>query len=539
MKLPGAIPPIVTRARAATRLVGLRASNVDALMRVPTPSAFVRAVSAANAASVSATETEVETETPASALPPVGAPPAADERTVLRFPVAAGETGAPLDGAQMPPVVYSHQGEQVAVLKAGQQSASWSNPFVSHALPAILQLQRHLASAPRDQSALRAQLGLEVRCYRERLASSGCEWQQIQDASYLLCTYLDERVNDAARAASLTPYDGERSLLVEFHDDAWGGEDAFSDLARWMKTAPPPVALLSFYELILSLGWQGRYRVLDRGGVLLQDLRSQLHAAIWHHVAPEPLGTPLVAPARRRRSRWTPAWANAVAIGAVLLAYAIVSAMLNSQGRPIRHALAAWMPPTRAINLAETLPPPLPQLLAEGWLTAYRHPQGWLLVFRSDGAFDTGKAEMRADFRHNIERLGLAFAPWPGDLEVIGHTDRQPVRAGGVYADNQALSEARARTVADELRSTASPHGARAPGDAMERRIGYSGRGDTQPVDPAMTPAAFERNRRVTVLWKVVPADASVTPYRRGAARPAMPDGVTIAPDGQWPQETE
>jgi len=528
MKLPGVLPPIVTRARAATSLLGQRASNLDALTRMPSTSSLLAAASVASVA------TATRTDAAASA-----SPPAADDRTVQRFPAAAGESPGPRDGAQIPPVIYGEQGEQVAVLQAGQQSASWSNAFVSHALPAILQLQRHLAGEPRDQSALRAQLGLEVRCYRERLGGSGCEWQQVQDASYLLCTYLDERVNEAARAASLVPYDGERSLLVEFHDDAWGGEDAFSDLARWMKTEPPPVALLSFYELVLSLGWQGRYRVLERGGVLLQDLRSQLHAVIWRQRAPEPLGTGLVTPARRPRGRWTPLWANAVAIGAVLLAYALVSAMLASQGRPIRHALAAWMPPTRTINLAETLPPPLPQLLSEGWLSAYKHPQGWLLVFRSDGAFDAGKAQVRADFRHNVERLGLAFAPWPGDLEVIGHTDRQPVRAGGVYADNQALSEARARTVADELHATASPDGARAPGDAVARRIGYSGRGDTQPVDPAMTPAAFERNRRVTVLWKVVPAQALPAPERNRAAPPALPEGVLIAPDGRAAGATE
>ncbi|MBB5413877.1 type VI secretion system protein ImpK [Paraburkholderia sp. HC6.4b] len=481
----------------------------------------------------------------ADALPRVDEAPC--HSAVLQLPVAGGTAKADTRQGSAPVLVHGARGEQTAISKAGQQQATWSNPFVSHALPAMLQLQRYRATAPLSQSAIRTQFGLEVRLYRERLAGSGCEWEQTRDASYLLCTFLDETVNDLAREQSQTVYDGERSLLVEFHDDAWGGEDAFADLSRWMKAAEPPVALLSFYELILSFGWRGRYRVLDRGDLLLQDLRSQLHALVWHHAQPGPLGTELFEPPKRRRSWWNPTRAAAVSLGALALAYGAISVGLDSQGRPIRHALAAWMPPTRTINLAETLPPPLPQLLTEGWLTAYKHPQGWLLVFRSDGAFDAGKAGVRPDFINNIERLGLAFAPWPGDLEVIGHTDPQPIHTGE-FPDNQALSEARARTVADELRKTALPGGSHAPQNAVQRNIQYSGRGDSQPIDPARTPAAYERNRRVDVLWKVIPDGGarreSGVELRRpvspadAAARPAMPEGVVIAPEPQSPYAT-
>ncbi|WP_126284135.1 type IVB secretion system protein IcmH/DotU [Burkholderia stagnalis] len=535
MNLLRNISSVIRQAASTSNQLERAMANPDLTPRMPTLSSLASAAASADAASAG--------DGRASAAQRSETAPAQDH-AVLRFPLPAGGTRAPLESADAAPVVYSQQGDQVAILKAGQQSASWSNPFVSHALPAVLQLRRHLASGPLDQSVVRTQLGLEVRLYRERLASSGCAWDQIRDASYLLCTYLDENVSDAARAVSQAPYEGERSLLVEFHDDAWGGEDAFSDLGRWMKADDPPVALLAFYELILSLGWQGRYRVLDRGDVLLQDLRSQLHALIWHHMPPEPLGTGLIAPTRPRRRWWTPAKVSAVALSAVLLTYGIVSAVLDSQGRPIRNALAAWMPPPRTINLAESLPPPLPQLLSEGWLTAYKHPQGWLLVFRSDGAFDVGRARVRDDFEHNIERLGLAFAPWPGDLEVIGHTDRQPIRTKE-FANNQALSEARARTVADELHKTAVPGGAQAPTNAVQRNIGFSGRGDTQPIDAAQTAAAYERNRRVDVLWKVIPGggkratEASAAPERDAAAPPVMPEGVVIAPDGQSPYATK
>ncbi|MET5012976.1 hypothetical protein AAHH80_38420, partial [Burkholderia pseudomallei] len=78
-----------------------------------------------------------------------------------------------------------------------------------------------------------------------------------------------------------------------------------------------------------------------------------------------------------------------------------------------------------------------------------------------DGAFDVGTATVRADFMHTLERLGLAFAPGPGDLAVIGHTDSRPIRTS-VFPDYQGRSDARARKVADDVRGSAVPGGARA-----------------------------------------------------------------------------
>ncbi len=238
---------------------------------------------------------------------------------------------------------------------------------------------------------------------------------------------------------------------------------------------------------------------------MLQDLRSQLHALVWQHRAPAGLGTTLVTPVIHK-PRWFTAGRASVSLAVLCsVLWVVASFDLDGRGRPLREALAAWAPPIRTINLAETLPPPLPQLLAEGWLTAHKHPQGWLLVFKSDGAFGVGKAQIRPEFEYNIQRLGLAFAPWPGDLEVIGHTDVQPIRSSG-FASNQALSEARAQTVAQSLQQMTQPGGSRAPQNVVNRAVTSSGRGATEPVDSQTSSAAFERNRRVDVLWKVLPA---------------------------------
>lgn len=480
---------ILTPASLA-QVTGVTAATT-AIDQVIGPTASVRSASA----SVQTTPTGHE---PSGVVRPFPGPTHAPQR--------APDAGATHDAA---PAVYRQAGGRTAVLKAGQQHARWRNPFVAHAMPAVLQLQQHLASGSLQQASVRAQLALEVRLFRERLSQDGVEWSQVNDASYLLCTYLDEVVSDLARQTSQTPYEGDRSLLVEFHGDAWGGEDAFTDLERWMAADPQPVALLGLYELILSLGWQGRYRVRDRGDVMLQDLRSQLHAIVWQHRAPAGLGTEVVAPLVAKRRWFTASKACVMLLLSCAAAWTVASLDLDGRGRPLREALAAWAPPIRTINLAETLPPPLPQLLAEGWLIAHKHPQGWLLVFKSDGAFGVGKAQIRPEFEHNIQRLGLAFAPWPGDLEVIGHTDAQPIRSSG-FRSNQALSEARAQTVAQALQQLTVKGGQQAPSNVVNRLVTSSGRGDTEPVDVGSSSAAYERNRRVDVLWKVVPAGRSV-----------------------------
>jgi type VI secretion system protein ImpK len=127
-----------------------------------------------------------------------------------------------------------------------------------------------------------------------------------------------------------------------------------------------------------------------------------------------------------------------------------------------------------------------------------------LLVFRSDGAFDVGQADFKPSFINNIARVGLALAPWPGDLEVIGHTDSQPIQSR-LFPNNMVLSEARAKTAANALAEYVTQQGSRAPSLVVQRQILVSGRGDSEPVDKSSTPVAFERNRRVDVLWKVAP----------------------------------
>ena len=97
------------------------------------------------------------------------------------------------------------------------------NPLVQAAAPL-------LGAAPRlrvmvrhpNPQALRESLAESVRRFEAGARAQGLPNEQVVAARYVLCTLLDE-------AASSTPWGGSgawsaQSLLVQFHNEGWGGE---------------------------------------------------------------------------------------------------------------------------------------------------------------------------------------------------------------------------------------------------------------------------------------------------------------------------
>ena len=97
--------------------------------------------------------------------------------------------------------------------------------------------------------------------------------------------------------------------------------------------------------------------------------------------------------------------------------------------------------------------------------------------------FDFDRAELRPESREVLSRIaGILFTATDSAITITGHTD-----ARGEAQYNQALSERRARAVADYL------IGAGLPADLFT----VEGLGTSQPVDTADTAEAHSKNRRV------------------------------------------
>ena len=110
--------------------------------------------------------------------------------------------------------------------------------------------------------------------------------------------------------------------------------------------------------------------------------------------------------------------------------------------------------------------------------------------FRSDRVnFDESGVQLRVSAYPALDRvIALADACRDAQLSIVGHTD-----ASGDEAFNEALSLARARTVADYLVSR---------GIAQER-LAVAGAGSTSPIADNGTRYGRSLNRRIEFAWRV------------------------------------
>lgn len=375
----------------------------------------------------------------------------------------------------------------------------WDNPYIAAAIPLLLLVENIRSWPTRIAAEVRPPIVRELQFFQQSLQKKNCLQEDVSHLSYLLCTYIDGIFNGLQ-----TPDSYNQSLLVEFHRDAWGGENCFEHLRVYMNSPTQNREVLEFYDLIICLGFEGKYQMLEHGSVLLMDLRSRLHTQLYGQDVTQSLAIaqPVKGSPRRQYIKARKIFIYGFAL--CLAAYGTSAWYLHQQSQQIRSNILTWvLPEPRKINIMETLPNPLSIILNEGWLEVRKDPRGWLLIFTSDGAFRSGEATLSEEFinKRNIDRLGLALAPWPGDMEVIGHTDNKPFRSTSGN-NNLKLSAARAAVVAEKLRESTHIN------ETHQRDISAVGRGDSEPLADNATEEGRRRNRRVDILWKIGQRDA-------------------------------
>ncbi|MFU8777371.1 MAG: peptidoglycan -binding protein [Roseovarius sp.] len=117
-------------------------------------------------------------------------------------------------------------------------------------------------------------------------------------------------------------------------------------------------------------------------------------------------------------------------------------------------------------------------------------------VFSSEVLFAPGEAELSPAGQGEIAKVAGILRNVIGDipegidwvLQVDGHTDNVPIIEGARFADNWALSQARALSVVRYLTGVLGFPAA---------RLSANGYGEFQPVNLANTPAARAQNRRI------------------------------------------
>jgi len=378
------------------------------------------------------------------------------------------------------------------------------NPLVQAAAPL-------LAAAPRlramvrhpNPSALRAQLGEAVKRFEASSRAQGLPNEQVVAARYVLCTLLDE-------AASSTPWGGSgawqsQSLLVQFHNETWGGEKVFQLLTRLAQSPQQHRNLLELIWVALSLGFEGRYRVLENGRAQLDSIRERLAARLRENAPPldralslQWQGVPMAAP---RLTDGIPLWVIASVLAALLvLIFVVLRLTLNAQTDATFNALqgidvpvaAAPPPPPPAAPAPPRLATLLKSDIDAGALQVRDLADRSVVTLLGDGLFDPGSAEVASRALPLFQRVGQALAQLSGPVTVTGHTDNQPIRSLR-FPSNWHLSKARADAVKALLAAS-----------LPSARIVAEGRADSEPVAPNTAPEGRARNRRVEVMLTVV-----------------------------------
>ena len=218
-------------------------------------------------------------------------------------------------------------------------AATGLNPLVAAANPLLMAVPQLRATLNHpNPAALRDQLAGAIRVFESRAKASGVASEKVIAARYALCTLLDE-------AAASTPWGGQgswakHSLLVLFHNEAWGGEKFFELLSKLAENPAGNRDLLELMYTCLALGFEGRYRVAQNGRTQLDSLRERLAQILRQQpgeyerdLAPRWQG---VVPKGRSIFAMVPLWIGVALCGLLLLAvYLGLSYVLNTASDPV------------------------------------------------------------------------------------------------------------------------------------------------------------------------------------------------------------
>ena len=429
---------------------------------------------------------------------------------------ASGSSSSGQFSAASPDVASASGSASASPSASGAQSASnfiglsgcGLNPLVRAANPLLdLVVPLRTTAQPPDLPRLRERLALAIKTFETDARASGIDIETIAAARYALCTLLDETIASTAWGSGVW---GTRSLLVAFHNEASGGEKVFLILQRLSQNAAGNLDLLELMYLCLSLGLEGRYRLIDQGQAQLSTLRERLLQMIRQHrggyetdLSPHwrGEGVQVTSPLRR-----IPIWVLIAAAAVLLLIMQLVcSVVLNRTSDPVFANLSKIRVPqiqpqtalqtSRAPSVsAPPIPAPIAGFLApeiaQHLVSVRQTADRCVITLQGDGMFSSGSAEVQARVAPLLARIGAALDTLPGKVIVVGHTDNTQPGLSARLPSNYDLSKARAAGVMTVLAGRAGPLS----------RYSAEGRGDTDPQVANDTAANRARNRRVDII---------------------------------------
>ncbi|NNM59851.1 MAG: DotU family type IV/VI secretion system protein [Legionellales bacterium] len=170
-------------------------------------------------------------------------------------------------------LVYSFCRSKTFIARSGV------NPLVAaaSALFSLISKLRHTEQYE-NSTNLRENLIYEVKAFECAALERHYQAEQIVLARYVICATLDETIVQTkwGRESDWHQY----SLINAFDGDETTGERVFALLERLHNKTKDSIDLLEFFYLCLSLGFEGKYRLIDNGHQKLDRLLDDLFRTI-------------------------------------------------------------------------------------------------------------------------------------------------------------------------------------------------------------------------------------------------------------------
>lgn len=377
---------------------------------------------------------------------------------------------------------------------------------LSDAASNLLILLGHISNTleNHDSTALKKKISVELNEFSKKAESLGFGRVVISDATYVLCTAIDEAVLN-------TPW-GERSgwsqntLLNIYHGNVVGGNTFFDRLKSLGEDPKANHQLLGIMYYALALGYQGRYRSDPTASQKLSQIRNWTAEKIRPYIQlqSDPYLSLRWKGIKQKKSllpSFIPKWLIGVITLLLLvglfsffylnLVYAsstVVAEMQELYDKP---------PPIEVKIIEPYIPKPTLPRLSVVFKDEKRlniqddDPTHTSIRILSDSLFKSGSDTFDKRVIPLLEHLSEEINIRPGQIKVTGHTDNVSIssRLKLRFPTNQVLSQARANSVANIITNELD----------IKKRISTQGKGSNVPLVDNKTSEGRSKNRRVEI----------------------------------------
>jgi type VI secretion system protein ImpK len=195
------------------------------------------------------------------------------------------------------------------------------NPLVGAAAPLLWLAGRLNESAPPDDVAeFRNRIIDEIKRFESAAMAKDVSPRTARVARYALCATIDDIILNTRWGGQSNWSSG--SLVSVLYNETWGGERFYDLLSQMMLNPEDNIDALELMAICMSIGFVGKYRVMDGGLGQLTRLRHEVYRVIRRVRGPyerslSPAWQGVAAPHRPPRSMSGP-WLAALVVLALL-----------------------------------------------------------------------------------------------------------------------------------------------------------------------------------------------------------------------------